>query len=232
MCCLVLGVIHKWRHGLRGEGVKAFATAVLRLSNKMRDDGRMGQTIVQNCVTSFVDDPLLVEVTIKSFSWNWSQDVIDVLDTVYDTYSSVVSKVSHPLLGHFENCYDLFFTIFQLNNGCCKRNTMKLTKMFLYLNYFWGNLTILVNSRMTEIRSSIKKALNNILPIFFKYRVRYVLCKICDFLPNCPLKISCLIKTFFQSMLMSPTLNIKHCWVSSIFKISKLTSATVLIRLL
>ena len=39
-------------------GVKDFLTKVQKLSTKKRDDGRGGSKIVQNCVTSFMDDHL------------------------------------------------------------------------------------------------------------------------------------------------------------------------------
>ena len=51
-----MGVVHKWGHGLRG--VKDFVTTAL--SSKTPDNGgRGGSTIVQNCVTSFMNDPML-----------------------------------------------------------------------------------------------------------------------------------------------------------------------------
>ncbi len=38
-------------------GVKDFATIVIKLFNKMLDDGGWGLKIVKNCVTSFMDNP-------------------------------------------------------------------------------------------------------------------------------------------------------------------------------
>ncbi len=57
---LNLGVVHKWRQGLGGEGVNNFVTSVL--SNKIRDDGggEGDQKIPKNFVTSFMDNAIFV----------------------------------------------------------------------------------------------------------------------------------------------------------------------------
>ena len=57
-----LGVVHKRRHGLRGGGGKGFfddSTKALVIKPVTMGGG--GSKIFQNCVTSFIDDPLLVQ---------------------------------------------------------------------------------------------------------------------------------------------------------------------------
>ncbi len=56
---MFIGVVHKRRDGLRGERVKGFVTTVLRPFNKKLDDGVGVEKNVQNCVTSFMDNPIV-----------------------------------------------------------------------------------------------------------------------------------------------------------------------------
>ena len=49
------GVAQKWRHGFREEGVKGFVRKAI--CNKTHYDGVRGSNIVQNVVTSLMDDP-------------------------------------------------------------------------------------------------------------------------------------------------------------------------------
>ncbi len=59
---LSLGVVHKWRHGLRGEGVSRFCDdSVKALVIKSVTMGGGGVKIIKYCVTSFMDDPLCVQ---------------------------------------------------------------------------------------------------------------------------------------------------------------------------
>ena len=53
-----LGVVHKWRQGLMGRGSRISWRQYKGLSNKPRDDVGRGSKVLQNCVTSFMDDPL------------------------------------------------------------------------------------------------------------------------------------------------------------------------------
>jgi hypothetical protein len=58
---ICLGVVHKWRHGLRARGGQGFCDnstkAIVLKSVTIWGGG--GSKNVKNCVTSFMDDPLL-----------------------------------------------------------------------------------------------------------------------------------------------------------------------------